>query len=185
MQQLLGHRFLLPGAYQELAEVSTLLPGCQLRRGAQASSQVLYDPNQQWGLVHFAGHAKYRADRPTESEIQLCDGPLRLKQLSRMWLAEHSLVALSCCQGGTATGQSLDEPVTLATGFSAAGAETVVANLWRVDDQVARIFFAQFYGQLSRGQSPGQSFRAAQSSTRQQYPRARDWGGFFLLGNPG
>ncbi|MBN9417139.1 hypothetical protein ABS71_17375 [bacterium SCN 62-11] len=174
----------LPGAYQELAEVSALLPGCQLKRGPQATSQVLYDPNQQWGLVHFASHAHYRVDRPTESDIQLSDGPLRLKQLNRMSLAEHSLVTLSCCQGGAAAGQTLEEPVTLATGFSAAGAETVVANLWKVDDEVARLFFAEFYGQLAQGQSPVQSFRAAQTNCRRQYPKTLDWGGFFLLGNP-
>ena len=174
----------LPGAYQELEEVSQLLPGCQLKRGPQATSQILYDPNQQWGLVHFASHAHYRRDRPTESDIQLSDGPLRLKELNRMSLAEHSLVTLSCCQGGAAAGQGLEEPVTLATGFSAAGAETVVANLWKVDDEVARMFFGQFYGELARGSSPGDSFRSAQTQCRRRYPKTRDWGGFFLLGNP-
>ena len=174
----------LPGAYQELAEVARVLPDCHLMRGAEATSSVLYQPDRRWGLLHFASHAHYRVDRPTESDIELQDGPLQLKQLSQLSLAEHSLVALSCCQGGAAGGQRLDEPVTLATGFSAAGAETVVAHLWRVDDEVARIFFTEFYRNLAGGSAPGQSFRLAQLHCRQLYPNPRDWAGFFLLGNP-
>lgn len=174
----------LPGAFEELAEVARSLPECELRRGTQATSSLLYRPDRRWGLLHFASHARYRVDRPTESEIDLQDGPLRLNQLSQLSLAEHSLVALSCCQGGAATGQDLDEPVTLATGFSAAGAETVVAHLWRVDDQVARTFFSEFYRNIAAGAGPGQSFRRAQELCRQRYPNPRDWAGFFLMGNP-
>lgn len=174
----------LPGAYQELEEVARVLPDCQLKRGTQATTDVLYQPGRQWGLLHFASHAHYRLDSPTESDIQLHDGDLKLKQLSQLSLAEHSLVALSCCQGGASGGQRLDEPVTLATGFSAAGAGTVVANLWKVDDEVARSFFGTFYQDLAAGSSPGHSFRKAQDECRRLFPNPRDWAGFFLLGNP-
>ena len=175
----------LPGAYQELGEVARALPGCQLRRGDQATLEALYQRDQHWGLLHFASHAHYRPDRPTESDIQLHDGQLKLKQLSQLSLADHALVALSVCQGGASKGQRLDEPVTLATGFSAAGADTVIANLWPVDDEVARVFFQSFYGDLASGSSPCDSFRQAQQACREKFPKARDWGGFFLMGNPG
>ena len=174
----------LPGAELELREISSVLPDCQLRSGSQATLAALRQADKPWGLVHFASHAHYNPKQPTESDIELSDGSLRLKQLDQLALAEHSLVALSCCQGGDAKGQALDEPVTLATGFSAAGAETVVGNLWRVDDEVARIFFVAFYRELAGGASPLTSFGQAQSQTRKLYPRRRDWGGFFLLGNP-
>ncbi|MBN9420644.1 MAG: CHAT domain-containing protein [Candidatus Eremiobacteraeota bacterium] len=174
----------LPGAAQELQEVSRVLPDCQLRSGPQATLASLQQASQPWGLVHFASHAHYNRKQPTESDIELSDGSLRLKQLDQLALAEHSLVALSCCQGGDSKGQALDEPVTLATGFSAAGAETVIANLWKVDDEVARLFFLEFYRQLAQGASPLTSFTQAQTATRKHYPLRRDWGGFFLLGNP-
>lgn len=156
-----------------------------MRSGPQATLAALRQADKPWGLVHFASHARYNRKQPTESDIELSDGSLRLKQLDQLALAEHSLVALSCCQGGDTKGQTLDEPVTLATGFSAAGAETVVGNLWRVDDEVARIFFVAFYRELARGASPLTSFGQAQSQTSKVYPQRRDWGGFFLLGNPG
>ncbi len=174
----------LPGAEQELKEISRVLPDCQLRSGAQATLSALRQADQPWGLVHFASHAHYNRKQPTESDIELSDGSLRLKQLDQLALADHSLVALSCCQGGESKGQGVDEPVTLATGFSAAGAETVIGNLWRVDDEVARVFFVAFYRELAQGTSPLGSFRQAQSQTRRAYPQTRDWGGFFLLGNP-
>ena len=94
----------LPGAYQELEEVSRVLPGCTLRRGAEATSEALYAPARRWGLLHFASHAHYNSNRPLESDIELSDGPLKLKQLSQLSLDEHCLVTLSVCQGGAAGG---------------------------------------------------------------------------------
>ena len=166
------------------SSAKSVLPDCQVRSGAQATLSALRQAEHSWGLVHFASHAHYNRKQPTESVIELSDGNLRLKQLDQLALADHSLVALSCCQGGESKGQALDEPVTLATGFSAAGAETVIGNLWRVDDEVARVFFVAFYRELAQGSSPPGSFRQAQAQTRRAYPHTRDWGGFFLLGNP-
>ena len=174
----------LPGAFAELGEVSQVLPDCRLRRGEQATLASLREGDQPWGLVHFASHARYNRDRPTDSNIELHDGNLRIQEISRLPLAERSLVALSCCQGGSSDRQNLEEPVTLATSFAAAGADTVVGNLWRVDDEVARLFFRSFYQELSGGATPAHSFRQAQLTCRGSYPKTRDWGGFFLLGNP-
>ena len=174
----------LRGAFAELAEVSKMLPGCQLRRGEAATLASLSEGEQPWGLVHFASHAHYNRDQPAESDIQLHGAPLRMRDISRLPLAEHALVALSCCQGGSSDRQTLEEPVTMATSFAAAGAETVVGNLWRVDDEVARLFFSAFYREISAGASPAHSFRKAQLTCRASYPRTQDWGGFFLLGNP-
>ncbi len=174
----------LPGAFRELGEVAGALPNCELRRGDQATMASLYDSSRHWGLVHFASHAHYHQDRPLESDIQLHDGGLKIRQLSQLSLAEHALVTLSVCQGGDSAGQRLSEPVSLATGFSASGAETVVANLWPVEDEVARIFFGEFYRQLGRGDSPMKSFRQAQDKVRAKFPKPEDWAGFFLMGNP-
>jgi CHAT domain-containing protein len=174
----------LPGAFRELGEVAGALPNCELRRGDQATMASLYDSSRHWGLVHFASHAHYHQDRPLESDIQLHDGGLKIRQLSQLSLAEHALVTLSVCQGGDSAGQRLSEPVSLATGFSASGAETVVANLWPVEDEVARIFFGEFYKQLGRGDSPMKSFRQAQDKVRAKFPKPEDWAGFFLMGNP-
>lgn len=174
----------LPGAFRELGEVAGALPNCELRRGDQATMASLYDSSRQWGLVHFASHAHYHQDRPLESDIQLHDGGLKIRQLSQLSLAEHALVTLSVCQGGDSAGQRLSEPVSLATGFSASGAETVVANLWPVEDEVARVFFGEFYKQLGQGDSPMKSFRQAQDKVRAKFPKPEDWAGFFLMGNP-
>jgi CHAT domain-containing protein len=174
----------LPGAFRELGEVAGALPNCELRRGDQATMASLYDSSRHWGLVHFASHAHYHQDRPLESDIQLHDGILKIRQLSQLSLAEHALVTLSVCQGGDSAGQRLSEPVSLATGFSASGAETVVANLWPVEDEVARVFFGEFYKQLGQGDSPMKSFRQAQDKVRAKFPKPEDWAGFFLMGNP-
>lgn len=176
----------LPGAERELEEVSKILPDCQLQRGRQATLKSLYNTSTPWGLLHFASHAHYRPDSPFDSDIQLQDGNLKARQFYHLPLAEHSLVTLSVCQGGDSRGQKLGEPVTLATSFSQCGADTVVANLWQVDDEVALSFFSHFYRSLSAGKSPAQSFRQAQEQVRLQSPQVqtRDWAGFFLLGNP-
>lgn len=93
-------------------------------------------------------------------------------------------MVLSCCEGGLGNDTLGSEPVSLAGGLSAAGAQTLIVNLWKVDDEVALLTFTEFYRQLGSGQPVHLAFRAALAACRARYPRPSDWGGFCLLGNP-
>ena len=71
-------------------------------------------------------------------------------------------MTLSTCQsavGSPAGGEGL---LTLARAFQYAGARTVLASLWRVEDRATAQLMATFYRQLRGGSSIAESLRAAQ-----------------------
>ncbi|MFN8612179.1 MAG: CHAT domain-containing protein [Vulcanimicrobiota bacterium] len=173
----------LPGAEAELRQIAGLLPGSELRMGAQAESSALLS-GEPVALLHLATHATFVPGAPLESGLMLHGDVLKLSQLHGLRLRPGALVVLSCCEGGMGNDSPGAEPVSLAGGLSAAGASTLIADLWKVDDQVAAILFSEFYRRLAQGASVHEAFRAGQEACRQIFPEPRDWGGFCLLGDP-
>jgi CHAT domain-containing protein len=66
-----------------------------------------------------------------------------------------------------------------------AGAQSVVASIWDVDDRSTQTLMIDFYQHLAQGQSPGQSLQAAQrqvrSSKNWQHPYY--WAPFEIFAN--
>ena len=72
--------------------------------------------------------------------------------------------------------------IALTRGFMYAGAERVVASLWKVDDAATAELMAQFYKQMFvGGQRPAAALRAAQITLAKKRSPA-DWAGFVLQG---
>jgi CHAT domain-containing protein len=96
------------------------------------------------------------------------------------------LVVLSACR--TALGRQIrgEGLVGLTRGFMYAGAQQVLASLWKVDDLATAELMQRFYrGLLKRGLRPAAALRAAQlelaSSPRWSAPYY--WAGFVLQGD--
>ncbi|MBS0197726.1 MAG: CHAT domain-containing protein [Planctomycetes bacterium] len=93
-----------------------------------------------------AGLALTRPQRPTEQDV----GLLRLEDLVKHWrgrLRGTDLVVLSACktQAGVRVGGS---DFALPWGFFYAGAPSVVASLWLVDDEATSLLMTRFYENL-------------------------------------
>jgi len=99
--------------------------------------------------------------------------------------APVDLVVLSACQ--TALGKDVrgEGLVGLTRGFMYAGASSVVASLWKVDDAATTELMKYFYSNLLQHQMrPAEALRAAQNSIRQN-PRWSSpyyWAAFTLHG---
>jgi CHAT domain-containing protein len=95
------------------------------------------------------------------------------------------LVVLSACQ--TALGENVrgEGFMGMTRGFMHAGASSVVASLWEVDDLATAELMKLFYNNmLKRGMKTGEALRAAQNSIRQR-PEWRSphyWAAFTLQG---
>jgi CHAT domain-containing protein/Flp pilus assembly protein TadD len=91
------------------------------------------------------------------------DGVLTAKEVEQVDLRKTELVVLSACETGlgkTAGGEGI---LGLQRAFQVAGAGTVVASLWHVDDAVTRALMEKFYDNLwSRKMPKGEAFRQAQ-----------------------
>jgi CHAT domain-containing protein len=91
------------------------------------------------------------------------------------------LVTLSACQTGL--GKVLGQgSIGLTRAFMAAGARSVLASLWRVDDDATRDLMVAFYKEYLRHGNKGLALQNAMKQTRQQYPEPRYWAAFSLFG---
>jgi CHAT domain-containing protein len=91
------------------------------------------------------------------------------------------LVTLSACQTGLGTvlGQG---SIGLTRAFMAAGARSVLASLWRVDDDATRALMVAFYKEYLQHGNKGLALQNAMKHIRQQYPEPSKWAAFSLFG---
>lgn len=112
---------------------------------------------------HFTGHGAYNLRRPGNSAIELSDGMLTAKHISRLDLANYYLVCLAACETGLTGQDSIStEYVGLPSAFLKAGATNVLSTLWLVDDSACAWMMIRFFQQLITGQTPGNALKAAQ-----------------------
>lgn len=98
-------------------------------------------------------------------------------------------MVLSACNTFVGQGSPGIEVLNLAGAFLAAGADTVVATLWEVDDESTSDFMYAFYQGLlcdSPKQTRAEAFRSAQLSLlhQQRYKAPYFWAPFVVYGDP-
>ncbi len=178
----------LAGADAEAAGIASLLRSASILRGSDATVEHFVKAAADASLIHFAGHAVVNPLRPELSSLVLAPdregGGTRLyaRDIYRLRLPHVRLVVLSACD--SANGKTVgDSPLSLATSFIAAGAPTVVASLWAVDDAATSEFFNDFYGRLRQGIQPAAALREAQiSSLRSGVINPATWAAFEVIG---
>ena len=133
------------------------------------------------GLL-FAG--AQNAFEGKEIPIDVEDGILTAKEISKMDLRNTNLVVISACQSGLGevTG---DGVFGLQRGFKKAGVQSIVMSLWEVSDEATKIMMTRFYENLARGRSKYDSFRDAQNYLRKYdgglYDEPEYYAAFVLL----
>jgi CHAT domain-containing protein/predicted negative regulator of RcsB-dependent stress response len=147
----------------------------------------------QYSILHIATHGLLDPKRPENSGLILStidrngrylNGFVGLQDIYEL-RAPVDLVVLSACR--TALGKDVrgEGLMGLTRGFMYAGASSVVASLWKVDDEATAELMKRFYANmLHQGMPPAAALRAAQNSIRQQ-PEWRSpyyWAAFTLQG---
>ena len=162
--------------------------GFEANRATATSSEL-----SQYRIVHFATHAILNNQSPDLSGIVLSlfdqkakpqDGFLRLHDIYNLHLSAD-LVVLSACN--TALGRDVrgEGLVGLTRGFMHAGASSVVASLWKVDDDATAELMKIFYTfMLQEGLSPSDALRRAQLKMleRRQWREPYYWAAFVIQG---
>ena len=138
-----------------------------------------------YAYVHFASHGEFNADSPLNSALLLAkdktnDGTLTVGELYSMRL-NADLVTLSACETGLGKIANGDDVVGLTRGFLYAGSRSIVASLWKVDDEATAYLMTRFYGAL-KGTSKREALRLAQLETRKKYAHPYYWAAFQLTG---
>lgn len=171
----------LPATLRELE-----LLGNAFERPGDLSWHQLQQRAPELQVLHLATHSQARPDRPNQSSLQLGQQNIPLQQLYELRLAPQSLVVLNSCGGAQSQLQVERDPLSLASGFRSAGASSVVAALWPIDDEASAEFFPAMYQALQQGRSRAQSLQMARLRMLQSptYSHPYYWGGYTLLGDP-
>ncbi|MBC8162004.1 MAG: tetratricopeptide repeat protein [Roseiflexaceae bacterium] len=184
----------LPSAANEARAVATLLDAQPLLRGA-ATKAALDSQAPHAGLIHLATHGVYNPQTPLDSYIQLAptptsaDSKLTVSQIYGLRLPRATLVVLSACETNIGALSQGDEVVGMARAFMYAGAPSVIASLWDVQDDATKLLMERFYQYLAAGESKAAALGKAQRDVRtykdsgkQPYASPYYWAGFVLSG---
>lgn len=155
---------------------------------------VLSDQLKQFRIIHLATHGIVNASHPELSALvfslvnkdgQSRPGFLRLNDIYNLNLGAD-LVVLSACETGIGKELRSEGLLGLTRGFMYAGAERVVATLWKVNDVATSELMKRFYiYMLSEGKPASVALRQAQldmikSGGETEAPFF--WAGFVLQG---
>ncbi len=183
----------LPEASREVAGVAEALGGkSALHTGADAKKVWLHSAGE-YMVLHLATHAFADQRNSNLSYVLLAPGSARerfdylfLKEVYDLRLSGTKLVTLSACETAVGTFVSGEGQQTLSQAFLAAGAQSVLASLWRVGDKSTAALMLRFYRNLSAGQTAAVALRNAKLEFLSQPGSSHPayWSAFVLSGDP-
>ena len=171
----------IPAVAEETQAVVKHLPAAELLTDQQATVEALRLKVPGCGLLHLACHGMFRVDNPMFSSLKVGDGWLAASDVIRLDLA-GALVTLSACESGRNEVFAGDELIGLTRAFLGAGATTLVASLWLVQDETTAELMENWYKHLSDGVGRATALRNAQLALKDKYPHPYYWAPFVLIG---
>jgi CHAT domain-containing protein len=180
-------------AREEITEAARALgPQSVTLDGAQASEAALKaEPLGDFRIIHIAAHGVSDATEPDRAGLVLApgsaneDGLWQAREIVRSRLNADAVV-LSACETGSGRLQGQEGVMNLARSFLIAGARSVVASLWSVDDRSTATLMEAFYTHLKSGSTVSQALREAQRDFIKDYgdkAKPNLWAGFEVIGH--
>lgn len=187
----------LPGSATEGEAIDQSHDRASLLQGDEATEEAVRRALSSSTIVHVASHGALNLRNPLFSRIELFrkvagnpadDGRLEVHEILDFQI-QSPLVFLSGCETGVGEAWSSglargEDYATLASAFLYAGAGSVVATLWRIDDRGAAELATRFYHHLQK-RSPAEALAMAQRDLlrSEAYRRPYYWAGYRISGN--
>jgi CHAT domain-containing protein len=176
----------LPGTLTETAGIAVVWPNARRVSGEAFTHDEARRALLNADAVHFATHGLLEEEAPLFSALVTSPAagqPSRLSLYEIVGMRIRArLVVLSACDTGLGKLQGGDEITGLARTFLTAGADTVVASLWKVSDESTVLLMREFYRELRSGLTPGAALRASAIAVRAKYPHPFYWAPFVVTG---
>ncbi|MBI4848903.1 MAG: tetratricopeptide repeat protein [Nitrospirae bacterium] len=156
----------LPFAEDEVKMIKAAYPDTSLYLKEKATEDKAKTLSSGYDIIHFASHGELNPAAPMFSSIRLAkdkdeDGRLEVNEIFNLNLRNTSLVTLSACETGLGKLTNGDELTGLSRAFIYAGTPSIVASLWRVNDQSTSELMRIFYRNL-KSHPKSESLRMAQ-----------------------
>lgn len=163
----------LPFSREEVRNISALFPEHnQVFLDTAATEEQAKTVGKQARYLHFATHGILDERFPLNSAVVLSipekiedgrdNGLLQAWEIFDQVRLNADLVVLSGCRTGLGQEVSGEGLVGLTRAFQYAGARSVLASLWSVDDRRTAQLMKIFYEHLTEGESKDQALQAAQ-----------------------
>ena len=181
--------FQLPGAEEEVKMIGQIL-NVEPLTGKNATKEQVLSRLNSVSLVHIAAHGSAERGEILLSPNLGGSEPLEEKDFLLTMTdvlnakLDAKLVVLSCCHSGRGKIKA-EGVVGIARAFLGAGARSVIASLWAVNDQATLVFMRHFYEHLVKGQSASKSLHEAMKMMRESddFNAVKYWAPFMLIGD--
>ncbi len=177
----------LPNSQLELDELQAMFAGDYLHSASATRAGFLANADT-YSLLHLSTHAQSVSDR-AQPFIALYDSLVWLSDLYRLHLPAE-LVVLSACQTNTGELAKGEGVLGLGRGFFYAGASSVIASLWNLNDRHTAQIMKYFYQELATGTAKAKALHKAKLAFMQDasipaFQRTPYyWAGLSFYGNP-
>ena len=181
----------LKGAEEEVKMIGEIL-NVEPLTGKNATKDQVLSRLSSVSLVHIAAHGSEergeillspnlgdnKSKHPKQEDFLLTMTDVLNTKL------EAKLVVLSCCHSGRGNIKA-EGVVGIARAFLGAGARSVIASLWAINDKATLTFMRHFYKYLVKGQSASKSLHAAMKMMRESenFNAVNCWAPFMLIGD--
>lgn len=158
----------------------------QLTTGVDASKQYFINHTQDYDILHLATHGIasdpyqtglfFSPDSTSNNASFISTSELYKQNLNAQ------LVVLSACQSGIGEMAAGEGIIGLPRSFMYAGAQNIIASLWKVHDSKTQTLMTAFYSHLlSENISYQEALKRAQLDCINKGYLAMDWAGFILI----
>ncbi len=180
----------LPGAEREVAQIAAIFKGTTRFMQAEATKTRFRQEAPEARVLHVAAHAQADRIDPLRSRILLANEDqkqnfLDASEVLAIDLSKVALVTLSACESALGRVANGDEVLGFPRSFLSAGADSMIASLWLVNDNATALLMEVVYRRLSEGadlQTAMQSGQLAVLKTP-KFARPFFWAPFNLIGN--
>lgn len=186
----------LPFSRMEVENISALYPEHSRKYlGDQATEEHSKSLGRDMNYIHFAVHALLEERFPLNSALILTlpekvtsgrdNGLLQAWEIFEQVRLDADLVTLSACNTGRGMELSGEGLLGLTSAFQYAGARSIVASLWNVDDFQTMQLMTEFYRELRNKSSKDEALQAAQLRLIRSKGASAPyyWAGFAMFGD--
>jgi CHAT domain-containing protein/tetratricopeptide (TPR) repeat protein len=184
----------LPFSRKEVLDIAGLFPSysADVLAGEEASeSRIKRTALGDYRVIHFACHGSVNEQYPSRSALVLSpgrakedDGFLQMREIYGLTM-NADMVVLSACQTARGILEGSEGSMGLSRPFFFAGARSVIASLWQVNDKPTVVFMHDLYKNLIDGRFASEALRSAKiKMLKSSWKHPFYWASFMLQGNP-
>lgn len=178
----------LPMAAKEVESISRSFAKADKFLGTAATETLVKSAQSPYDLYLFSCHGEYDPANPLFSSLLLTpdkenDGRLEAREVFALRM-ESYLVAMSACETALSSIAGGDEIIGLTRSFVFAGASSLFASLWKVDDLATAVMVKRFVRYLAQGESRARALQRAQLLVMNEVnAHPAYWAAFQLIGD--